>query len=186
MPLGGLPCVIEVPGAILGPAPRADRRPVELERRDDEEDARVGRRRAAAEQEDREQRGAEQPADVLPRQHRDARDAPRQHRDEGDADEQPLPARREPGERDAAEVDEPVRGWHERRQVLEPVGVEAPDDRAARSRRTVATATTISVCARRSGETAPERDDEGEHGDEAEQELAAEADVAVGPSSAAR
>ena len=38
MPLGGLPCVIEVPGRRVAP-PRAERRAVELERRDDGEHA---------------------------------------------------------------------------------------------------------------------------------------------------
>src|SRR3712207_8542935 len=43
-------------------------------------------------------------------------------------------------ERDAGEVDEAVRGRHERRQVLEPVGVDAPDHGAG------------DLCARRSEE----------------------------------
>src|SRR2546429_391463 len=47
-----------------GPFPRPDRGPVELERRDDEEDARVGGAGRRAPEEDEEERDAERAGDV--------------------------------------------------------------------------------------------------------------------------
>ena len=64
------------PGQLARPAPRADRRPVQLERGDDEEDAGVRRARTRAPEEDAEQRDADRAGDVEARQHGRARRRP--------------------------------------------------------------------------------------------------------------
>ena len=110
------------------PSPRADSRAVELERDDDHEDAGVDR--AARPQEDRDQKGAAiGPRGVRRREHGDAGNAPDPcDGDSGDEE----PARASPDERsqgEPCEVDEPVSGRDERRQVVEAIRVHAPNER---------------------------------------------------------
>ena len=80
------------PGQRRRPAPGADRRPVQLERADDEEDARVGRARARAPEEDAEQRHADRAGDVEARQHGQPREPPADGADRGGRDERGAPA----------------------------------------------------------------------------------------------
>jgi len=61
---------------VIRPAPRADRRSVELERGYDEEDARVGGARTRAPEEGEQQRDAERTGRVEARQHRQAENPP--------------------------------------------------------------------------------------------------------------
>ena len=112
------------------PAPGADRRAVELERGDDEEDAGVDRAARERQKKISSSGIAERAGDVAARDRHQAEHAPghrrgRRRRD----DEARVPLQRE-RERDAGQEDEPVRGRHEHRQVVQPVGVEAPDQRA--------------------------------------------------------
>ena len=120
------------PGSSARPAPGADRRPVQLERGDDEEHAGVdravarrarGRAGAAARRSRPRRRGAAA---------RSARAAPQ-------SSPRPRPRRRRARACACAararatgpvEEDEPVRGRHEERQVVQPVAVDAPDQRA--------------------------------------------------------
>jgi len=67
-------------------------------------------------------------SDVEPRQHRQAGDSPRGGADRGCPDDRAGAKRA--AQRDAAEIDEPVRGRDEERQIVEPVVVDAPDERA--------------------------------------------------------
>ena len=111
------------------PAPDADRRAVQLERSDDEEDAGVrrtrtasarGRCRATARRRRRRRRDAADTVSPASPQ-RASRSPPRR----------PRPARAtSAGEREPAEVHDPVRGRDEQRQVVQPVRVDAPDERA--------------------------------------------------------
>ena len=87
-------------------------------------------RSAAAHQVDGEDPGANRAADVHARQDGHARDAPGEDCDERDPDERRAPWCRPHCKRGPRQVHEPVARRHERGQVLEPVGVDAPDQGA--------------------------------------------------------
>ena len=118
-------------GDLLRPGPGPDRRAVDLEVGDGEEDPGVDRRRPAAQQEHHQDRGADRAGDVRTVERDEAEERPPRDRRDRQADEGPGPgggparlAEAEPGE-----VDEPVAGRHEEREVPEPVLVDPPEDR---------------------------------------------------------
>ena len=84
----------------------------------------------------------------------------------------------ERGDREAAEIDEPVRGRDEQRQVVQPVRVDAPDERADHlaDRRERDDAERLRAGER--GQRA-ERGEQHEPGQRAERELPVEADLRV-------
>ena len=109
------------------PRPRAERGAVELEGGDDEVDPGVHRPPRPQQHED-EERAPDRAGDVGRGQHRQPGEAPDRRCGRSDRDHDPRPAQRR--ERDAGEVDEPVPRRHVRGDVVEPVLVEAPDQRA--------------------------------------------------------
>src|SRR5207244_1267179 len=110
-------------------APRADRRAVELEDRDDDEHTRVGGATLGAPEEEEEERDAERPRDVEARQDGQAEKSPERGSGRGGGDERAGVPPQRLAERDAAQVDEPVARRDEERQVVHAVAIDAPEDR---------------------------------------------------------
>ena len=171
------------PGQRRRPAPRPDRRPVQLERGDRDEDARVRRPPPRAPEEDEQERHADRAGNVRARQNGQPGDSPTGGTDGGDPDERPL--RERPRERQPAEVDEPVRGRDEERQVVEAVVVDAPDERAGHLSDRCERDDAERLRARERHERYERRGEDGERHD-AEPDLGVAADLRVRASSAAR
>jgi len=111
------------------PGPGTERRPVQLEPGDDDEDAGVDRTSRPHQHGDQE--GASDRAhDVRGGQHRDSGDPPDRRTCGRNAEEHVRPCSRERREREPAEIDEPVTRWDEHGQILEAVAVETPDQGA--------------------------------------------------------
>lgn len=111
------------------PRPRADGGPVELERRDDEEDACVDRA-LRLDQDGDEKRAADGAGRVTRGKNRKAGNPPRTRHHRSNTEEQSVTSSSDHCQRDAAEKDESVTRRDESRQVVESVRVEAPDERA--------------------------------------------------------
>ena len=107
--------------------PGPDHGPVQLEARDDEEDRRVDRAVAPAPEEEEEERHTHRAGDVPTRQHGQPEETPRRRGDGGREHEHAGVAGERGREREAGQVDEAVGGRHEERQIVQPVGVDAPD-----------------------------------------------------------
>ena len=178
-PLGGFPCGDpEARAAAVAQRHDADRRPVQLERRDDDEHRRRTPRESAT------ARGMRRAAarTIAPAtSSRGSTVSPASpQRDEPTAatrDEPPRPDDR--SEREPAQIDEPVRRRDEERQVVQPVAVDAPDERARRPRATVAKRTTPITCARTIVRERPDRRDSTSQVTHAEHELHVEPDLRV-------
>jgi hypothetical protein len=113
----------------MRPAPGPDRCPVQLEARDNEEHGGVDRAVAPAPEEEEEKGHTDRARDVPTRQHGQPEQAPRRRGGRGRDHQDARVAGERGREREAGQVDEAVRGRDEEREVVQPVGVDAPDQR---------------------------------------------------------
>ncbi|MBD0289671.1 MAG: hypothetical protein ICV74_00335 [Thermoleophilia bacterium] len=153
--------------------------PEELERGDDEEDAGVRGSRARTHEEDEQERYAQRARDVPGGQDQEAGGAPPHGEDRARAHERSLMTDERRAQGHAAEEDDTVARRDERGQVSEPVGVDAPDDRAGDLRGRRGDDDDRDLRSPRAREGTAGRDEERPR-ERAEDALAAEADLRVG------
>ena len=166
------------PGKLFRPPPGADRRPVELQCRHDEEDARV-RGTSPRAPEEREQQGdAERTCGVQSRQHRQSEHAPDRDGRGREEHEGARVTSQRFAQRQAGHEHEPVGRRNEGRQVVQPVGVDAPQNRAGQLRQRCR-ANDHRDLRPAFGRQRPRGDEEHDPGDASKCELAGQLDLRV-------